>query len=194
MSSPELSLTQRNKDIFLTELPRFKFPDMSPIQLETKIEAPVERVFDLARNVDAHIASAGGPDERVISGRTSGPIEMGDVVIWETRRFGKKKQVTVKITSLMSPHCIISEIICGPSTSLRHTRLFLPQLNLTLVKDDFHFPATQGFPGRLVGWMFPAGYMTRLLQIQSDALKKFAESDDWRRYLPNYESKRVQRN
>jgi hypothetical protein len=33
---------------------------MPLIQLETKIEAPQERVFDLARSIDAHLASTEG--------------------------------------------------------------------------------------------------------------------------------------
>ena len=37
---------------------------MPLIQLETKIEAPQERVFDLARSIDAHMASTESTHEK----------------------------------------------------------------------------------------------------------------------------------
>ena len=52
-------------------------PDIFLIRLETQIDAPQERVFDLARSIDAHLASTEGTRERAIGGRTSGLIEMG---------------------------------------------------------------------------------------------------------------------
>ena len=45
---------------------------MPLIQIETKIVAPQERVFDLARSIDAHMASTRGTHEKAVAGRTSG--------------------------------------------------------------------------------------------------------------------------
>lgn len=100
---------------------------MPLIQLQTKIKAPLWLVFDLSRSIDAHMASIGRADERVVHGKTSGTINMGESLTWETRRFGMKKRVTVKVTSMASGLKIISQIMSGRSTSMRHTRL-LPGL------------------------------------------------------------------
>ena len=45
---------------------------MPTIELQTSIDAPRERVFDLCRSVDAHVATAEGTDERPVGGVTSG--------------------------------------------------------------------------------------------------------------------------
>ena len=42
---------------------------------ETRIEAPMELVFDLSLNVDAHRASMSASNERAIAGVTSGRID-----------------------------------------------------------------------------------------------------------------------
>lgn len=105
-----------------------------------------------------------------------------------------KKRVTVKVTSMASGLKIISQIMSGPCTSMRHTRLLLPHPDATLVKDDFHFPTPHGFTGRFAGWMFPPPFMMRFSQIPGHALKNLAESGGWQRYLPGYDSTPVQRN
>lgn len=51
---------------------------MPLIELHTEISAPRERVFDLARSVDAHLDSAGATRERAVAGVTSGLIGSGE--------------------------------------------------------------------------------------------------------------------
>ena len=58
---------------------------MPNIHLETFIRAPIERAFDLMRDVDAHLQSAPASNERVVAGRTSGLFEAGDEVTWEAK-------------------------------------------------------------------------------------------------------------
>jgi len=38
------------------------------IELEIRIAAPIERVFDLARSIDLHVDSTAGTGERAIAG------------------------------------------------------------------------------------------------------------------------------
>lgn len=44
---------------------------MPIIELELRILAPVERVFDLSRSVEVHVASTQGTEERAVGGKTS---------------------------------------------------------------------------------------------------------------------------
>lgn len=48
--------------------------------LNAPIHAPIERVFELARSIDAHVDSAAATQERVVGGRTSGLIEEGETL------------------------------------------------------------------------------------------------------------------
>lgn len=49
---------------------------MRTIYLETIIHAPIEKVFDLARSIDAHIQTTGNTHERVVAGKLSGLVEL----------------------------------------------------------------------------------------------------------------------
>ena len=76
---------------------------MPIVQLRTEIAAPLERVFDLARSIDAHQESAVGTQERAIAGVTHGLIELGDEVTWEARHFGIRQTLKVRITGFERP-------------------------------------------------------------------------------------------
>lgn len=158
---------------------------MPVIQLETKIDAPPDRVFDLARSIDAHMASTEGTSERAIGGRTSGLIEMGETVTWEARHFGVRQRLTVRVTSFDRPHSFSDEMISGAFASMKHSHRFLPNGAGTVMRDEFHFSAPLGLLGRFAEWMFLIKYMERFLRSRSQALKELAESQDWRSYLPD---------
>ena len=60
---------------------------MPKITLKTMIDAPIERVFDLARSIDLHRDSMKETDERAVAGKTSGLIELGETVTWGSDTF-----------------------------------------------------------------------------------------------------------
>ncbi len=159
---------------------------MPLIQLETKIEAPLERVFDLARSIDAHMASTGGTQEKAVAGRTSGLIELGETVTWEARHFGVRQQLTVRITAFDRPHFFADEMISGAFATMRHAHRFLPDNSGTLMRDEFHFSAPLGYLGWIAERLFLTRYMTRFLRVRGQVLKELAESEDWKRYLPTF--------
>lgn len=51
---------------------------MTTINLITKINAPIQTVFDLARSIDIHQASLNESNEKAIDGKTFGLIEKGE--------------------------------------------------------------------------------------------------------------------
>ena len=157
---------------------------MPLIELETRIEAPVKRVFDLARSIDAHTTSAGGSGERAVSGRRSGLLELGESVTWEARHFGVKQQLTVKMTALDRPRMFEDEMVRGAFSSMRHRHRFEPDGDGTMMSDEFSFSAPLGIMGRIAERIFLTGYMRRFLAERNQVLKKMAESDVWRAYLP----------
>lgn len=77
---------------------------MAVIRLQTVIQAPVERCFDLARSVDLHTVSMARQNEKAVGGRTQGLIELGEKVTWQARHFGITQRLTSKITAFDRPH------------------------------------------------------------------------------------------
>ena len=53
---------------------------MAIIELTTDINAPIGRVFDLARSIDLHMNSTSKTGERAVAGVTSGLIGAGEQV------------------------------------------------------------------------------------------------------------------
>src|SRR5580700_11093177 len=86
---------------------------MPLIRLTTLIHAPASVCFDLARSVDAHVASAAGTGERAIDGVTTGLMTLGDEVTWEATHFGVRQRLRVRITELDPPRRFTDEMVRG---------------------------------------------------------------------------------
>jgi hypothetical protein len=76
---------------------------MSVITLETVIDAPRERVFDLARSIDAHQDTTAATGEKAIAGVTSGLLGLEEEVTWQARHFGVVQRLRVKMTRFDRP-------------------------------------------------------------------------------------------
>ena len=61
---------------------------MTTITLITVINAPIQLVFDHARNIDTHQDSAAESNEIAVAGTTSGLINKGETVTWRGKHFG----------------------------------------------------------------------------------------------------------
>ena len=156
---------------------------MLVLRLSTSIAAPPERVFDLARSIDAHQQSAEGTHERAIAGVTQGLIGMGDEVTWEARHFGIKQRLRVRVTGFERPFRFQDVMVSGAFKSMKHDHEFIAQPPGTLMVDRFEFESPFGIPGRIVDRVFLAGYMLRFLVRRNQVLKTLAESGDWKKYV-----------
>ena len=157
---------------------------MPLIELETPIRAPIDRVFDLARSIDAHMASTEGTNERAVAGRTSGLIQLGETVTWEAKHFSITQRLTVKITAFDRPVLFRDEMLSGAFSTMNHTHRFSESGGLTLMMDEFYFVAPLGILGRVAERLFLTRYMKTFLSKRAVALKSLAESTDWKRYIP----------
>lgn len=93
---------------------------MPLIRLETMIDAPPERCFDLAIDVDVHVASVAASGERAVAGVTAGRMALGDWVTWEARHFGVRQRLTAVITEYDRPHAFVDEMRAGIFERFRH--------------------------------------------------------------------------
>ena len=156
---------------------------MPIIALSTVIRAPRERVFDLARSIDAHQDSTCGTAERAVAGVTSGLIGMGEEVTWEARHFGIRQRLTVRVTAFDRPKHFQAIMISGAFKRMVHDHEFPEHPMGTLMRDHFEFASTLGFLGRVVDWLLLTSHMRRFLVRRNEVLRRLAESTDGNRYL-----------
>ncbi|PRP67130.1 SRPBCC family protein [Nonlabens agnitus] len=154
---------------------------MPKIVLHTKVNAPLELVFDLARSIDLHQDSLQHTKEKAIAGRTTGLVEEGETVTWEAVHFGIKQQLTSLITDVRPHHFFADELVSGAFKHFRHEHHFsLQEDGSTLMKDIFDYDSPLGWLGHLADFLFLEKYMTRLLEQRNHFLKQTAEDGSWK--------------
>lgn len=159
---------------------------MVKIEEQTVIHAPIERCFDLARSVEAHLAGNvhWGEAAAATGGITSGLLDPGNRVTWRGKHFGVWQRLTSEITAFVRPTFFQDCMIEGPFRFLQHEHWFrvLPA-GQTEMTDELCFAAPLAFLGRLAELAVLRRYMRKLLRERNAVLKEIAESDGWRAYL-----------
>lgn len=123
---------------------------MRRIELETLINAPIETVFDGARDIGLHVRLANRTRERAVAGRVKGLIGPGEWVTFSGVHFGLRLQLTARISEFESPHRFSDEQTRGPFASLKHTHSFESRgANQTLMRDVVELTAPFGIFGRI---------------------------------------------
>lgn len=156
---------------------------MITLESEIEIVAPIERVFDLARSIDAHVDSSSATREVAIAGRTTGLIELGDTVTWSAVHFGIRQRLTVEIVAFNRPYSFTDRMISGAFKTMEHRHDFEQVGDSTLMKDRFRFEAPFGIIGTAVERVVLRNYMKRFLDTRNQRLKQIAESSEWERFL-----------
>ncbi|MFO0756580.1 MAG: SRPBCC family protein [Byssovorax sp.] len=151
---------------------------MPLIVLETKIAAPIERCFDLARSVEAHVGSTSKTKERAVAGVTSGLMGLGDEVTWEAVHLGVRQRLSSRITRMNRPRSFTDEMVRGAFRSFVHDHEFRVDGGATVMIDRFDYTSPLGWLGRLADWLFLERYMRQLLLDRAAYLKSEAERLD----------------
>jgi len=142
---------------------------------ETQIAAPLELVFDLSLDIDAHRGSMSASNERAIAGVTSGQIGLGETVTWRATHFRIPFTMTSRVTELEHPHGFVDEQVRGPFRSFHHEHLFKHVDGGTRMIDRIRFDAPLGPIGRLVEWAVLASYLKKLIVVRAKYLKAEVE-------------------
>lgn len=158
---------------------------MPIIRTSTTIQAPVQRVFDLARSIDAHVATTTKSGEKAVAGRKTGLIEYAESVTWEAKHLGRTQRLKVQITEFDRPNQFVDEMVTGAFRSLRHVHRFKPITpDQTEMIDELVFKAPMGPLGTIAEKIFLTGYMQRFLEERNHELKQIAESERWKEFVP----------
>ncbi|MBX0294342.1 SRPBCC family protein [Haloarcula nitratireducens] len=151
---------------------------MPRIQRETRIDAPRERVFDLARHVEAHVATM--PDEEAVEG--TGLLGPGDRVTFRAPQFGIPFELAAEVVEFDRPRRFRDVQRSGVFGSLSHEHTFEEVEGGTLMRDDVRFSMPFEPFGRL-GAPVARWRLRRLVDYHAKALKRLAEGGDWQQYL-----------
>lgn len=151
---------------------------MPTIQLTTPINAPPERVFDLARSIDLHTASASGTSERAVAGVTTGLIGLGEEVTWRARHFGVWQDLTVRVIALEWPTYFADSMVRGAFRRMEHQRWVEASGEGSVMRESFSFESPLGILGRIADALILERYMKRFLVERNRVLKEVAESGD----------------
>ena len=165
---------------------------MPVLELQTTVNAPIERVFDLARSIDLHTVSMAGQRERAIAGITSGLIGLDESVTWQARQFGIPVRLSSRITGFERPRYFRDDMVSGPFTRLAHHHYFESRGAATLMRDVFDYQSPLGPLGNLADRLFLAAHLTRLLASRNAVVKAVAESAEWSKYLATPNASKVQ--
>lgn len=159
---------------------------MSRIELVRVIRAPRERLFDLARSIDAHVASTPGTDERPVGAKTKGLLDLDEEVTWEARHLGVKQRLTSRITMLDRPNHFRDSMVKGAFARFDHDHWFDPvdgDAKATRCRDVFDFDAPLGPLGWIAEKAFLERYMRRFLEERMRILEELATGDSWSRFV-----------
>lgn len=148
---------------------------MTKIILITFINAPIEKCFDLSRDVNIHIKSAHNTNERVISGRNEGLFELNDIVTWRAKHFSIYQNLTVQITKLDYPRFFEDKMLKGAFKSMVHKHYFEDINGTTKMTDEFEYEVPFNIIGKLFDNLILKKYMTNFLLIRNKTIKEVGE-------------------
>lgn len=156
---------------------------LNRIILETLIDAPVERCFDLSTSIDLHKLSASKTKEKAIDGVTNGLIKLNQTVTWNAKHFGLWHMMKVRIIEYNRPNYFIDEMEKGSFKFMKHTHKFEKDGSITIMIDTFEFASPLGLLGMMVDRLILKRYMTKFLIERNRIIKEFAETDKWEQIL-----------
>ena len=157
--------------------------EMPNIHLTTFIAAPVDRVFDLSRNVDLHKKSMIKYKEEAVAGIRFGLIEKDETVTWRARHLFKTRLLRSRITEMVKPKIFVDEQSQGDFKMMKHEHHFKPCENGTIMIDVIHFETPYGAMGRWFNTLYLTKYVRKLIEQRNNTIKEFAETDKWKRLL-----------
>lgn len=147
------------------------------VRLVTDIDAPIELVYDFARDLDLHARSMAASSERAVAGRMTGRIDLGETVTWRARHFGIGWTLTSVITAAEPPTRLVDEQLHGPFAWFRHEHLLATRpAGGTRMVDEWRHRSPLGPLGWLVDRLVLERYLLLLLRRRNRAIKAEAEA------------------
>ena len=150
---------------------------MTTIKLTTEINAPIQIVFDLNRNIDIHKQSTSKSNETAIAGVTSGLINKNETVTWRGKHFGFYLTHKSIISEMKIPHYFVDEMIEGRFKKFKHQHFFKQENEKTIMFDVIEYETPFGIAGRFFDYILLKKHLTNFIQQRNKFIKILAESN-----------------
>ena len=148
---------------------------MTIIKLTTEINAPIQLVFDLNRNIDIHTKSTAKSNETAIAGTTSGLINKGETVTWRGKHFGVYLKHKSNIPEMEIPHYFIDEMVEGKFKKFKHTHTFTEKNGKTIMVDKIEYETPFGIFGKFFDLLLSKNHLTKFILERNSFIKETAE-------------------
>jgi ligand-binding SRPBCC domain-containing protein len=148
---------------------------MTTINIITKVKAPIQKVFDINRNIDIHQQSASKTNEVAISGVTSGLINLNETVTWRGKHFGFYLTHKSRMTVMNFYDYFVDEMEEGKFKSFKHEHFFEEQNGVTTMIDKLCYETPFWIFGQLFDYLFLKKYLTDFLLERNRILKEISE-------------------
>lgn len=153
------------------------------LQDEILVRAPIQRCFLLSTCLEIVAQEL---KMRPVRGRTSGCVVGGDTVLWHGWQLGLPQFHQSRIEPFQPPIYFRDSMIAGRFATFEHHHHFLDQGDGTvLLRDELRFTMPCGWAGAILGRALLVPHIRSLLRRRFARLKRIAEGDEWRRYLPS---------
>ena len=161
---------------------------MTPFTLRDSIliNAPIERCFQLSTSIEIVRKELGmkavshGP-----ATRTTGLVTAGDTIHWQGWQLGFPNYHVSLISAFDPPNFFQDRMLAGRFRTFEHDHHFASTPEGTLLSDEVRFTMPLGIPGLIVGGAILVPHIRALLHRRFHLLKRIAESEEWRTYLPD---------
>ena len=148
---------------------------MTTINLITKINAPIQTVFDLNRNIDIHKLSISKSKETAIDGITTGLINLNETVTWRGKHFGIYQTHKSLISEMEIPFSFVDEMVEGRFKNFKHYHTFTEENGIVIMKDEIQYKTPFGMLGKLFDKLILKNYLIILIKERNDFVKNLAE-------------------
>jgi|SRR5688572_16737975 len=156
---------------------------MPTIHITSFIAAPLERVFDLSRNISLHKVSMQQTKDVAVRGITAGLINKDESVTWKGKHLFKTRVFTIKVTEMKPHEMFIEKIVRGAFKYFQHEHYFKQAENGTIIIDIINFETPYGWLGRTIDRIYLRGYLENMIAHRNDTVRQYAVSDKWRALL-----------
>ncbi len=148
------------------------------------VNAPIERCFLLSTSLELVRQSLKMELVAGQSSRAGGLVEGGDRLMWKGWVFGMPQRHESLISQYERPSFFQDTMERGRFRRFQHDHTFTEFGGRTLLNDKIRFSLPLGAVSRPLGKIVVTPYVARLLRHRLELLKRVAESEEWKQYLP----------
>jgi ligand-binding SRPBCC domain-containing protein len=156
---------------------------MVHIHITTFIQAPLQRVYDLARNLSVLKSSLQDTPAEVSSGAGGSLLATGDTLTFQSRNLGKTRTVTARVMEMDGSSHFTEEQVKGDLKSFRHAHHFKETDNGTIMIDLIECEGPRDFFGSMAGEGALRKFIERVAGKRIAQIRQYAESDKWKAVL-----------